>query len=84
MGRSFIESRCLFERADCSSALGAVMKRYLGDSVYVEINDYGQIVLTTENGDRPTNTILLEPEVFSELTQYVCTTNRLRKSLLDK
>ena len=46
-------------------------KRYLGDSVYVEINKYGQIVLTTENGYGPSNTIYLEPEVFENLESYL-------------
>jgi hypothetical protein len=48
-------------------------KQYLGDSVCVEFNDIGQLVLTTENGleDDPSNTIFLEPEVFYALQQYV-------------
>jgi hypothetical protein len=46
-------------------------KEYIGDSVYVEINEDGQIVLTTENGTGPTNTIFLEPEVYSHLVEYV-------------
>lgn len=46
-------------------------KEYLGDSVYVEINEFNQIVLTTENGYGPTNTIILEPEVFRALVEYV-------------
>ncbi len=48
------------------------MKQYLGDSVYAEWNRYGQIVLTTENGDGPpSNTIVLEPEVYAALVEYV-------------
>lgn len=46
-------------------------KEYIGDSVYIEINEYGQIVLTTENGYGASNTIYLEPEVFSALVEYV-------------
>ncbi|HEU4344766.1 MAG TPA: hypothetical protein VFU31_24725 [Candidatus Binatia bacterium] len=48
-------------------------KVYLGDSVYADINDYGQIVLTTENGypDDPRNVIYLEPEVYAALKRYV-------------
>lgn len=46
-------------------------KQYIGDSVYAEINEIGQIVLTTENGYGPTNTIYLEPEVMAALIKYL-------------
>jgi len=46
-------------------------KEYLGDSVYVEVNEYDQIVLTTENGYGASNTIILEPEVYAALTEYL-------------
>jgi Mn-dependent DtxR family transcriptional regulator len=45
-------------------------KVYLGDSVYVEFDGYG-LVLTTENGYGPTNTIIMEPEVVHNLQEYV-------------
>jgi len=45
------------------------MKDYLGDSVYAEFTGYG-IILTTENGMRPSNTIFLEPEVLEALIQF--------------
>ena len=45
-------------------------KQYLGDGVYVEIDEYG-LVLTTENGIDVTNRIVLEPEVYDSLEQYV-------------
>ncbi len=45
-------------------------KQYLGDSVYADIQD-GMIRLTTDNGYGPSNTILLEPEVYDALAQYV-------------
>ena len=47
-------------------------KDYLGDSVYAQINEYGQIVLTTENGlpTDPSNIIYLEPEVYEALVRY--------------
>jgi len=48
----------------------AVRKEYLGDGVYVEWDGNG-LVLTTENGVRKTNTIVLEPEVYTNLTKYV-------------
>jgi hypothetical protein len=46
-------------------------KTYLGDSVYAEYNSFGQIVLTTENGAEPSNTIYLEPEVYTALKLWV-------------
>ena len=48
-------------------------KTYLGDSVYAEINVYGQIVLTTENGepDDPSNTIYLDSGVWASLVSFV-------------
>jgi hypothetical protein len=45
-------------------------KEYLGDSVYVDLED-GMLKLTTENGEEATNTILLEAEVYAALLRYV-------------
>jgi hypothetical protein len=45
-------------------------KEYLGDGAYVDFDGYA-IVLTTENGIETTNTIVLEPEVYSALVEYV-------------
>jgi hypothetical protein len=47
-------------------------KQYLGDSVYAEVVN-GMVKLTTENGhsDDPRNTILLEPDTFQALAEYV-------------
>jgi hypothetical protein len=45
-------------------------KRYIGDGVYVEY-DVFMLKLTTEDGDRATNTIYLEPEVYEQLVAYV-------------
>lgn len=45
-------------------------KTYLGDSVYAQM-DYGQIVLTVENGFGPSQAIILEPEVYAALVEYV-------------
>jgi hypothetical protein len=45
-------------------------KRYLGDSVYVEV-ERGMLKLTTDNGLGPSNTIYLEPEVYDALVAYV-------------
>lgn len=46
------------------------MKSYLGDSVYAEVNEFSQLVLTTENGFGPSNTVILEPEVWRNLMEY--------------
>lgn len=50
-------------------------KRYIGDAVYAEIDEHGRLVLTTEDGIRATNTIVLEPEVWSALAVYVSDVN---------
>lgn len=47
-----------------------IAKDYLGDSVYCEFDGY-HIVLTTENGFGPSNTIALEPNVIAALNRYV-------------
>ena len=47
------------------------MKTYIGDSVYADLNEAGQIVLTTENGFGPSNTIYLEHEVWDNLAMWV-------------
>jgi hypothetical protein len=46
------------------------VKRYLGDSVYADC-DNGYLILTTEDGIRATNTILLEAEVLGALQDYI-------------
>ncbi len=45
------------------------LKEYLGDSVYADFDGFG-IVLTTENGYEPRNTIVLEPQVLKALERY--------------
>jgi hypothetical protein len=53
-------------------------KIYLGDSVYGELDEYGGIWLTTNNGwpDDPRNKIYLEPAVLSTFLLWI---ERLRK-----
>lgn len=46
-------------------------KTYLGDAVYAQWTEYGELELTTEDGIRATNRIILEPEVLAELMRYV-------------
>ena len=47
------------------------MKVYLGDAVYVQLDDLGRLVLTTEDGIRATNTIVMENEVYGALLAFV-------------
>lgn len=44
-------------------------KSYLGDSVYAEFDGY-HVILTTENGDGPSNRICLDPGVLDCLDRY--------------
>lgn len=44
-------------------------REYLGDSVYVDIEN-GMLKLTTENGMGPSNTIYLEPGTYLALESY--------------
>ena len=44
-------------------------KEYLGDSVYVVVED-GMIKLTTENGYKVSNTIFIEPQVMEAFIKW--------------
>lgn len=44
-------------------------KVYLGDGAYAAFDGYA-LVLTTEDGIRATNTVVLEPEVYAQLVKY--------------
>ncbi len=48
-------------------------KTYLGDGVYLELDDFGALVLTTENGIATTNKIVLDLNVYENLTTWVST-----------
>lgn len=50
-------------------------KVYLGDGAYVDFDGYN-ILLTTEDGIKATNSIVMEPEVLSSFLVYI---NRLMK-----
>lgn len=65
-GRATVELRKRAARKESND-----MKRYIGDSVYAEVDDLGALVLTTENGYGATNTIYLEGEVLAELERFV-------------
>lgn len=45
-------------------------KVYLGDAVYADHDGFA-LVLTTENGYKATNRIVLEPEVLGALEEYI-------------
>jgi len=45
-------------------------KQYLGDSVYADFDGFA-VTLTTENGDGPSNTIVLEPQIVKALNRYL-------------
>lgn len=50
-------------------------KVYIGDAVYVSIEEYPnhfyEFILTTEDGtNKPTNRIVLEPEVAAEFVKF--------------
>ena len=48
-----------------------IAKTYLGDAVYAEIDVWGRLVLTTEDGIRATNRIVLEGQVWRALVAYM-------------
>lgn len=50
-------------------------KVYLGDSVYADFDGF-HIVLTTENGYGPSNTICLDASVVVELQRYIANLNQ--------
>jgi hypothetical protein len=47
-------------------------KHYLGDGVFADFDtDTLNVILTTEDGERETNRIVLEPEILDALGRYV-------------
>ena len=46
-------------------------KVYLGDGVYIDVDDWNSIILTTENGIEATNRIVLEPSLIINLMDYI-------------
>ncbi len=62
-----------------------MQKEYLGDAVYAEIDKFGDLVLTTENGECATNTVILEPQIILALDRYLKTyRSELRDKLTDR
>ncbi len=54
-------------------------KTYLGDGVYVDFDGYS-LQLTTENGISVSNTIIIEPDVWTALLAY---RERIRRDALN-
>lgn len=52
----------------CGSESKAMSKQYIGDGVYIDFDD--GLVLTTEDGIRTTNRIVLEPDVWRALVAF--------------
>ena len=46
-------------------------KEYLGDGVYIDRTEYGEVVLTTEDGTRATNTIIMDGSVLANFEEYL-------------
>lgn len=59
-------------------------KEYIGDSVYAEWNEIGELVLTTENGMGVSNTIYLEPETLEALCSYIDRARTKAKEIWEK
>lgn len=56
------------------------VKRYIGDAVYVDLDDSGRVILATEDGIRTTNRIVLEPQVLEELERWAAETGASLKA----
>ena len=46
-------------------------KQYLGDGVYVDVDNHGGMVLTTEDGTRVIHEIWIEASVWHALVRWV-------------
>lgn len=46
-------------------------KIYIGDGAYAEINRFSGLVLTTEDGINVQNTVVIEPEVYLILEDFI-------------
>lgn len=57
------------------------MKTYIGDGVYAESDENGNIKLTTENSydDDPRNVIVLEQQVWQALLTFMRSQNEERR-----
>lgn len=46
-------------------------KIYIGDGAYAAVDSFGDLVLTTENGISVQNTVVIEPEFYPMLEDFV-------------
>jgi hypothetical protein len=46
-------------------------KTYLGDGVYAELDEFGCVILTTEDGISVTNRIVLDLQVLGALKDFL-------------
>lgn len=62
-----------------------IPRRYLGDSVYAEV-EAGQIKLTTHNGypDDPRNVIFMEPSVMDALAEFYADAKQVAQRLREE
>lgn len=70
-GEKWCEECGRYRNCSCETERRTGVKTYLGDAVYAEFDAYQGIVLTTEDGIRVTNRIVLEAEVWLALKQWV-------------
>jgi len=63
-----------------SSKLKTIPKSYVGDSIYIEDKGHA-IVLTTDNGEGASNTIIIEPEQWFVLIKHMERIQNHRESL---
>lgn len=59
-------------------------KQYIGDSVYADVNEYNQLVLTTEDGLSVDQRIYLEPETWKTLLKYAVDNWGIAKRMRDQ
>ena len=48
-----------------------IAKDYLGDAVYAEISQFGELILTTEDGISVSNRIALDDSTLTALERFV-------------
>lgn len=46
-------------------------KRYLGEGAYVDLDQYGNVILTAENGIIATDTVVLEPAALLAFLRWL-------------
>lgn len=46
------------------------MKEHIGDGIYVEVDPFECVVLTTSDGIKETNRIVFEPDVLGAFIDY--------------